>query len=365
MDQFNLRAKLEAGASRVFNCMKLTQELLESPADDPGQPLALFFRARSLNDMIVIKEPNIKRGLETGAGALPVRTKLFLPFNLKSPYDGGLSIFTDDPGFEQVLRERSGGDQVSAQGLQLDLLKVKLLEQLPSLDPFLLKDMFAAARVTVNEAYFRLDEAEWHSIKNHISAKFALMCSFAGEGDRDPAALARLVERIWSARDTGPLAPLLASLGLPADRAPEFLYAWKGISYFDYEFDGGLEKLRAFTDWVRSTQPRGPAHRVDREAIEEDRHILRERLRKSVGEAQTILKEYNDSFDLLFRQRQTARNFADFMVNSKRHFWTLGNSLNGILHALAVWGEATARVPDRTLPPAQLVRLMRTLRDIV
>jgi hypothetical protein len=365
MDQFNLKAKLEAGASRVFNCLRLTQDVLASPVADPAQPLRLFFRARSLNDLIVIKEPNLAREAGAGGKALPVRTKLFLPFNTDDPYAGGLSIFTDDPAVDQVLRDRSGGDQLSAAALELDMLKVRMLEQLPSLDPFLLKDMFAAARVDVNEGYFRLSETEWQDIKNHIGAKFALMCSFAGAREEDPVAIARLVERIWSARDIGPVLPLLQSLGLPADRAPELFYAWKGISYFDYEFNLRAARLRGFIAWVQATQPRGPAHRVDRESIEEDRRQLRERLRGSIGSAQGILKDYSDSFDMLFRQRQTARNFADFMIDSRRHFWTLGSNLNGILHAVAVWHEATGRVPDRTLPPAQLVRLMRTLRDIV
>jgi len=363
VNNFNLRAKLEAGASRVFNCLRITQELIESP--DEGGAVDLFFRARSLNDMIVIKEPNLEREAGASGRALPVRTKLFLPFDIHDPYDGGSYVFTDDPLFEQALRDRSGGDGVSPQAMQLDLLKVKLLEQLPSLDPFLLKDMFAQARVMVNPAYFRLAEDEWQNIKSYIGEKFALMCRFADAGRSDPAAIDRLVQRIWGARDLEPLFPLLNALGLPVDRAPELFYAWKGVSYFDYEFSSKVETLRAFTVWVQATQPRGPANRVDREAIEEDRRHLRERLRRTVGETQGILTAYHDSFDTLFHHRKTARDFVEFMINSKRHFWTLGADLNGVLHALAVWRTATERVPDRSLPPAQLVRLMRTLRDII
>lgn len=126
-----------------------------------------------------------------------------------------------------------------------------------------------------------------------------------------------------------------------------------------------METLRAFTAWVRATQPRGPANRVDRESIEEDRRHRRERLRRTVGETQGILAAYHDSFDTLFHHRRTARDFVEFMINSKRHFWTLGANLNGVLHALAVWRSATERVTDRSLPPAQLARLMRTPCDIL
>ena len=148
----------------------------------------LFFRARSLNNMIVIKEPNLDDVAGVHGRSLPVRTKLFLPYNTDVPYEGGESVFTDDVRFVPTLRHLSGGDGVSEQNFELDLLKIKLFEQLPSLDPFLVKE---------------------------------------------------------------------------------------------------------------------------------------------------------------------------------RHFWTLGSNINGVQHAVAVWSKAVERVIDRTLPPAQMVRLMRTLRQIV
>ena len=363
MEAFNLKAKLEAGASRVFNCLQITQEVLA--AEDGAVATDLFFRAHSLNNTIVIKEPNLDDVVGVHGRSLPVRTKLFLPYNTDVPYEGGESVFTDDVRFVPTLRHLSGGDGVSEQRFELDLLKIKLFEQLPSLDPFLVKDTFVQAKVRVNEAYFRISAADWMNIRDHIGARFAVMCRFAGDGRADAATVDRLVERLWEARNLDPLFPFLSALGLPVERAPEFFYAWKGISYFDYEFTRNVEQLRSFSKWVQTAQTRGPAHRQDRLSIEEDRGILRDRLRKVVGETQEILRSYEESFDLLFNKRQSARKFADFMLESKRHFWTLGSNINGVQHAVAVWSKAVERVIDRTLPPVQMVRLMRTLRQIV
>jgi hypothetical protein len=363
MEAFNVKAKLESGASRVFNCLQITQEVLA--AQDGAVATDLFFRARSLNNMIVIKEPNLDDVAGVHGRSLPVRTKLFLPYNTDVPYEGGESVFTDDVRFVPTLRHLSGGDGVSEQNFELDLLKIKLFEQLPSLDPFLVKDTFVQAKVRVNEAYFRISAADWMNIRDHIGARFAVMCRFAGDGRADAATVDRLVERLWEARNLDPLFPFLSALGLPVERAPEFFYAWKGISYFDYEFTRNVEQLRSFSKWVQTAQTRGPAHRQDRLSIEEDRGILRDRLRKVVGETQEILRSYEESFDLLFNKRQSARKFADFMLESKRHFWTLGSNINGVQHAVAVWSKAVERVIDRTLPPVQMVRLMRTLRQIV
>ena len=365
MNQSDLKAKLESGASRVFNCLQIKRELSERDGD--VSPADLFFGARSLNAVIFVKEPNVGGHFDPARTdrPLPVRTKIFLPYNEENPYEGGESVFCDDEKFEAALRHLVGEDGVGPEVFEADLKKIRLLEELPSLDPFLLKDKFALAGIVVNDAYFRLAAEDWQHIRTHIRERFAMMCRFAGDGRADAAVIDRLVDRIWEARDLEPLHPLLAALGLPAARAAEFFYAWKGVSYFDYEFARNNEKLRAFSEWIRTAQPRGPAHREDRQSIEADRAQVRDRMRKIVGETLSILQDYNDSFDRLFRKRETARNFADFMLNSQRHFWTLGTNLNAIYHVLTVWAQATARSLDRSLPPAQMVKLLRNLRDLV
>ena len=124
MEAFNLKAKLEPGASRVFNCLQITQEVLA--AQDGAVATDLFFRAHSLNNMIVIKEPNLDNVVGVHGRSLPVRTKLFLPYNTDVPYEGGEYVFTDDIRFVPTLRHLSGGDGVSEQRFELDLLKIKL-----------------------------------------------------------------------------------------------------------------------------------------------------------------------------------------------------------------------------------------------
>jgi len=88
-------------------------------------------------------------------------------------------------------------------------------------------------------------------------------------------------------------------------------------------------------------------------------------MRAMLAETLGILQEFNGSFDQLFRRRETARNFSTFMLNARRHFWCLGNNLNGIYHVVSLWNRVTARAPERNLPPAQMVRLLKILRELV
>ena len=63
--------------------------------------------------------------------------------------------------------------------------------------------------------------------------------------------------------------------------------------------------------------------------------------------------------------RETAANFSNFMLHSRRHFWRLGNNLNGIYHVLTIWDRATRRSVDRTLPVQQMIELLRIMRELL
>jgi hypothetical protein len=366
MDDKNLRLKLESGASRVFNCLQLTRELRDAGSDDASaEP---FFSLRGLNNIIFIKETALPGG---GGGAapaamLPVRTKLFIPYNPANPYEGGQSSFTDEARFEEAIAYLTGASAASSEPFRRDLEKIRLLEQMPSLDPFLLKDKFTLSGIKINDGYFKLSQEDWTNIRAHIRQRFVLMSRFAteGQGDVSDEVVDRLVDRIWEARQIEPLYPLLAAFGLPVDQAAEFFYAWKGIAFFDFEFSRNAERVRGFSSWLQTASVRGALHRAEAEAFDQDRAQVRAQLRSKLGETLGILTEYNESFDQLFRRRETARAFSSFMLNSRRHFWQLGNNLNGIYHVASLWDRVTGRLPGRAVPAVQMVQLMRVLREI-
>ena len=372
MADANLRLKLESGASRVFNCLQLSRNLRERrglPQQADLSPDDMFFGSRHLNNAILIKETNLAAVFGRDQQDLPlsIRTKLFVPYNLDNPYEGGQSSFTDEAKFEEALEYLSGAGGASRETFERDLAKIRLIEQLPSLDPFLLKDKFQLGGMATSEDYFRLSSEEWMNIRGHIRERFVLMSRFAtgGSGEVRPEIVDRLVDRIWEARDLEPVFPLLKALGLPIEKAAEFFQCWKGISFFEYEFARNGERVRGFSNWLQAAQPRGFIHRTDAQTLEQDRAHVRGQMRTMLGDTLGIFKQFNEAFDQLFRRRESARAFSQFMLDSHRHFWRLGHNLNGIYHCAALWDRVTERLPDRVLAPAPMVRLMRILREIL
>src|SRR6202008_3205750 len=94
-------------------------------------------------------EPRHPRGL-------PIASKLYVPYNAADIYEGGRSIFFHSPNLLQVFHEQFGVDNsfASAADLDHDLRIFQILDELPSLDGFLMHDALVLEGIEANEAYF-------------------------------------------------------------------------------------------------------------------------------------------------------------------------------------------------------------------
>src|SRR5256885_9500724 len=109
-----LKFILSAGSSRTFNCCAISNSIVEAAAqpDKPGKvEVKLLFESRALNFSVFIKEPaRNKPGMFAPAPHKTLRTRLYLPYNRERPYEGGVSIDTRDPKFDEALLDVAGLD---------------------------------------------------------------------------------------------------------------------------------------------------------------------------------------------------------------------------------------------------------------
>src|SRR5262249_4382413 len=129
-----LKPMLDVGSPRVFNCNVLTHRIQEK---EPGA--GYFFRNKPLNNMVLIKDTPPDEGPRSQAP--PIGTKLYFPFNENDIYEGGRTIFVHEKNLERALVNQFGEGALRKDALVDDLRILQILDHLPSLDPFLLKDV--------------------------------------------------------------------------------------------------------------------------------------------------------------------------------------------------------------------------------
>ena len=356
-----LKPMLDAGSSRVFNCNALTRKVLEKDANAER-----FFKNLPLNNIVLIKDA-VPEEERKGPRCPPVGTKLYFPFNENDIYEGGRTIFLHDPQLPQAITENFGESALSKEGLVQDLRILETLDGLPSLDPFLMKDVFQRAEIAVNEAYFDINPEQWKEIELFILQRFEPLAKAAfPEAMHSDEKARRLVEKIWEATDVAALAPLIEAFRLPPNKALEIFAAWKGINFYSFQYARVQPKLIDIAKWLKAIEiPYGAIPNDERTKLLATIKMVMDQLRREWQTTDAILREYTDGYDKMFNKKASSSEFLGFLRNCSKAYWNLGSGLGKTSHAVYCWQLLTSRYQNSKLPWPVMHQTMRLLSEIL
>jgi hypothetical protein len=350
---------LDVGSPRVFNCNVLTRRIL---AKDPT--VAPFFRNKPLNNLVLIKDTVSGDDLLTRKSA--IGTKLYFPFNENDIYEGGRTIFAHDRHLEAALIEMFGEGALEKSALAEDLRILAILDHLPSLDPFLLKDVFLNQKIAVNDAYFEVGKEIWNEIQLFILQRFEPVVTAAFPDALSSDDKARLlIEKIWEARDLDALAPLIQAFRLPKEEALEIFSAWKGILFYSFQSERTKPLFVELLTWLKDLKmPVAAVSANERNELKAQLETSKTQLRNEWQKVDSIIRNYQDSYDKMFKLKVSSAEFVAFLKNSNKLYWELGNSLGKIGQASYCWNVMSKRFPERKLPWEPLKEIIQLLAKI-
>ena len=353
-----LKPMLDAGSPRVFNCNEITRKILAKDAAAPT-----FFRNKPLNAVVLIKD-TIPEDQRRGA-ASAIGTKLYFPFNENEIYEGGRTIFVHDSHLHQAIAEAFGQGALSDEALAEDMRILGILNKLPSLDPFLMKDVFLREGVTINDAYFEISPEAWREIEVFLLLRFEplVKAAFPDAMSSDDKAR-QLIEKLWEGRDMVALKPLIDGFRLPEEKAPEIFSAWKGVLFYLFQYETVKTQLVQLVTWLKDFQiPVGTAM-AERNALKATLETVKIELRREWQLVDKNLREYQDGYDKMFKHKTGSAEFVSFLRNSPKTYWDLGNSLGKAGHGAYCWKVMTARFANRKIPWSQQQEIMQLLGKI-
>ena len=170
-----------ASTSRVLNL----HHVAENNKDTPEYFKRPFFSDQALNRAIIVKHrlrPDEAYLLPRGG---PVATKVIFPFNQKELRTGGQSVLVGQHGYIQGLKELLGE---SSPGFSRDIEILELISNLPSLDPFLLREYLLRAGHNPADCYFEISPTDIERMRNHAAEQIRDLIALAfGDNDADQA----------------------------------------------------------------------------------------------------------------------------------------------------------------------------------
>jgi len=338
-----LASELNSGSTRVFNVDRLHRALTLEGAPRDEQ----LFRHAELHRIIFIKQALVDSDYQKERRNR-VGTKLYFAFNEANVFEGGKSIFAGDPQFDDAMAFQLGFERgKNMENYIRDRDVIQILDSLPSLDPFLMRDRLEAEGITPNTAYFEIAEEEWTQIRDHVMRRFKPIVEFAFGGSdatKTQARLRSLVQKIWDAKDMEGLKPILDAMELSVEEAPKALHAWKGVIYYDYRLAKLEGRVRELANWLaKAATPTDMVPSGNRKILDEIRDAVRHKLRQRWQRARGRLLEYNDAYTALFIDKRSPGPFINFLGNASDIFNELGEELSRLDHA----SEVRRYVADR------------------
>ena len=355
---------LDAGSSRVFNCNDIWRKHARTPSET-----ARFFANPHLHSLVLIKETNVNGARGASSNGQIVGTKLYFPYNGDDVYEGGRSVFLHHPQVMTVLREQFGlaSGAVTQEELLRDLKILRILDRLPSLDGFLMRNALEQENITVHGSYFEIPDEERAAIIEYVRRKLEPLVQ-AAFGSESPTAskVSQLIDKLWEARDKEALAPLIEAFRFPDHEALTIFGSWNGITYYTFEYARLREKRESFARWLRDDAL--PRNYVADKQFEHLGALLKEtvrRLRYHWSAVEEISRKYETLYARFLTARDGVRDFIGFLRGSRELYWRMGDSLSKMNHAMHCWDLNTAAFPGRRLPSDQLERILGILRSVL
>ena len=231
----SFRETFNSGATQILNAAGITKAMMKKAAEEGGEPQFLF-GSRGLNRVVFIKKPKDRtqevdyyeetvRSKKSKSAEVPqnqIVTMIYSPFDFDDIPGGGTSFELGSSDQDVMLREAVGFNPTDgAATVERDLKVLGILEELPSLDPFLLKDKIHGAGFEVDATYFDISEDEFNAIKAYILRKFEPITKKVVGSDTEQARKQseEFIMKLWEGRDLSHLSPITQVFNLDPTRA--------------------------------------------------------------------------------------------------------------------------------------------------
>jgi hypothetical protein len=325
-------ANLQSSAStaRVLNLLRIGQR----SAGDPEHGENPFFRHPHLNRCIILKHRLRRDEREIFGDGRLTATKIVIPIDGADLKLGGRSVFVDQLNYEAVMAA-SLGERWMAQSEDREMLE--LLDALPSLDPFLLREHLKRHGRTPARCYFEVSDSDLARMHRYVETEIRQLIDlcFDGADTGRAGAGAKLVRKILSITVDEDTEPLRLTLRLEKNDYQEGVFCWKGFLYYKWTVAEQLKDVERVAAAISSMRSSGPAEADVKAYLQKARDSLSRSILLVRDAARETLTVYDRAFASLLDGQPQA--FRDFLLSAPTMFADLGERLGAVNHIASFW----------------------------
>jgi hypothetical protein len=335
-----------ASTARVLNLRAVAIKFHNDP-DYRARPL---FKNASLNKAIIVKHRLRQHEHEDFAGYRHAATKILLPIETGDLRMGARSLFIGQKNFNQLLAQVFG---ISIDAAQSDARTLRILDETPSLDPFLLREQLRLQGVDAAPCYFDISEADMTRMFDFAQTEIQQLVEMSIGGGDDLAVqafqphAAKLARKILMNANDPALEPLRLTIQLSPQQYQEGMFCWKAFLYYKWRLLDVLPAVGLVMGQIEASRPRGVMDNDAKAYLVSAKKNIRKAVTLSCRKVTETLAVYDDAYEAMTRRGDPLR-FRDFLLRAPNLFNELGERLGAIDHIISFW---RFRFPDnnRTL----------------
>lgn len=339
--------------ARLLNLHALAME----KSTDPDYYAKPMFIHPVLNRSIIVKH-NVRPGEEERIAPRRFNaTKIIFPFEPSDLGLGGQYMFVGQENFLAVItRHLEYGGRV----LDRDLAVLRILDGLPTLDPFLVREVLATHKIEVDASYYRFSEPEKAHmlafVEREIEALIELCFGAAAAND---ARSKRFSQLLLADQDSPELEPLQATLRMQGAEFAEAMFAWKAFLYYRWRAHELAPALQATARSIGRINRR----RYDTDGLRfvlSGKALLETTIAKTWREVADALKTYSDAFEAMTRDRNP-ETFRQFLKIGSTRFIDLGERIGRLEQLVSFWDYRLKAHEHGGQSPEDVMDAMRDL----
>lgn len=345
--------KKSAATSRVLNLWQIG--LKEGGKQEyEGNP---FFKNSLLNRGIIVKHRI--RGGEADLFDYPVQnaTKILLPIAERELRYGARFVFVGQKNFEEVVSMSFGDDLLMG---TRDRNVLDIIDRLPSLDPFLMREILKTNGFSPASCYFSVSDADLQRMfeSARVELEPLVQMSF-GTDLAFSSHAATFLNKILADANSVELEPLRRVMGMDARQFQEGIFCWKAFLYYKWQLRDLMPRIRDVLNEIAVIRPIGNIAYDDKVYIAKIKVELRSWI---VGASESVtdsLAIYDAAYAAMTKRNEPSA-FREFLLRAPAMFHSLGERLSSIEHVASFWRY---RFPPRELQRVPVDELVDMFMD--
>ncbi len=344
-----------ASTSRVLN-LSLIHMTSGRSSEYSAQP---FFKQALLNKSLIIKHTLRPAERELFGKPRRTATKIILPFDAEDLRLGGRSIFVNQQGFDAFVRNYFGGVDRTA---NTDLLILQHLDEIPSLDPFLVREHLARFGFRPAPCYLKISPHDLQEMTGFANEEIERLVMTAFGSGMETAAV-KLTSKILANTLDSDLDPLRETFRMSSDEFAEGMFSWRGFLYFKWREAALQAEIRNVLNGLSTYRPIGPSDDDTRGYLSEARPRLARKIMAAVMQTRTTLKIYDDAYNDLTRGANPGP-FRKFLMDGPSMFFELGENIGTLSHIGSFWSYRLGpRMQHLRLTPLEFADILVDFED--